>query len=280
MASINTTCFNLRALIESKKAGKLSPRKVCVPKYCMVLVNRLKNEWAVICIDPQSIRNSVKGIQHGIEQHNRFSKELRLSPKGKMNSPGDGFVPLREKVVERATSPWGRLTTQRENDAGRFRECSSRKRAFSLRGKTLFTLLNDKVVGKVTVPRKKANKLVFSRERADDIFPRGGYGDRVVPKRKRRFQPEDKFTPPKGRFFSLREKIADNFTSPREKIWERHIPLIRPIFPRDGPSSLRYRMMSHKDKFTSPKDMVENKLVFFQGKGCRDGKACEVYHSS
>ena len=39
-------------------------------------------------------------------------------------------------------------------------------------------------------------------------------------------------------------------------------------------------MMSSRDKFTSPKDMVGNKLVFFQGKGCRDGKASEVYHSS
>ena len=80
--------------------------------------------WATVYIDPPSGRNSMKGIQQGTKQHNRFYKEMRLSPKGKMSSPGDGFVPLREKVAERATSPWGRLTTPRENDADRFRECS------------------------------------------------------------------------------------------------------------------------------------------------------------
>ena len=41
-ASINTTSFDLRSLIESKKAGKLSPKKVWVPKYCLVGVDRLK----------------------------------------------------------------------------------------------------------------------------------------------------------------------------------------------------------------------------------------------
>ena len=50
--------------------------------------------------------------------------------------------------------------------------------------------------------------------------------------------------------------------SPREKTWERHIPPVRPIFPRDGPSSPRYKMMFPKDKFSSPKDMVGNKPVF------------------
>ena len=48
VASVNTTSFDLRALIESKKAGKLSPRKVWVPKYCLVHVDRLKKEWAVV----------------------------------------------------------------------------------------------------------------------------------------------------------------------------------------------------------------------------------------
>ena len=43
---------------------------------------------------------------------------------------------------------------------------------FSLRGK--FTPPNDKVVRKVTVPRKKTNKPVFPRERAKGRFPRGG----------------------------------------------------------------------------------------------------------
>ena len=75
--------------------------------------------------------------------------------------------------------------------------------------------------------------------------------------KKQSFFPRGKFTPPKGRFFSSREKIADNFTSPRKKTWERHIPPIIPIFPRVRPSSPRYR-----DKFTSPKDMVRHKHVF------------------
>ena len=60
VASVNTTSFDLRALIESKKEGKLSLRKVWVPKYYMVRVDRLKKEWAVVCIDPPSERNSVK----------------------------------------------------------------------------------------------------------------------------------------------------------------------------------------------------------------------------
>ena len=67
VALVNTTNFDLRALIESKKAGKLSLRKVWVPKYCMVRVDRLKKEWAIVCIDPPSGRNSMKGIQQGIE---------------------------------------------------------------------------------------------------------------------------------------------------------------------------------------------------------------------
>ena len=63
MASINIDNFNLRALIEFKKAGKISPRKVWVPKYCLVCVDRLKNEWAAVCINPPSRRNSVMGIK-------------------------------------------------------------------------------------------------------------------------------------------------------------------------------------------------------------------------
>ena len=103
-------------------------------------------------------------------------------------------------AAERPTPPRGRFTAPREkNDAGRFREYSSRKKAFSLRGK--FTSLNNKVVGKVTILRKKANKLSFPRERAEGRFLRGGYEDRVVPLSKRRFLPEYGITPPKGRFF-------------------------------------------------------------------------------
>ena len=78
VASINTTSFNRRALIESKKVEKLSLRKEWVPKYYMVRVDKLKNEWATICTNPLSGRNSVKEIQQGIEQHNRFSKKRKL----------------------------------------------------------------------------------------------------------------------------------------------------------------------------------------------------------
>ena len=41
--------------------------------------------------------------------------------------------------------------------------------------------------------------------------------DRIVPLSKRRFMPKDRITPSKGRFFPPREKIANNFTSLREK---------------------------------------------------------------
>ena len=65
MALVNITSFDLRELIESKKEGKLSPRKIWVPKFCLVRIDRLKNEWAAIYIDPPSRRNSMKGIQQG-----------------------------------------------------------------------------------------------------------------------------------------------------------------------------------------------------------------------
>ena len=78
--------------------------------------------------------------------------KMKLSPKGKTNSVEE-FIPPREKVVERPTPPWGRFISPRENDAGRFRECFSRKIAFSLSGK--FIPLNGKIVVKVNSPRKK-----------------------------------------------------------------------------------------------------------------------------
>ena len=177
-----------------------------------------------------------------------------------MDSSGDGFIPPREKAAERPTPPRDRFTAPRENDAGKFRECLSRNRAFSPRGK--FTPPNDKVVGKVTIPRNKENKLVFPRKRDEGRFITGGYGDRVVPLSKRRFLLEDRITPPKGRFFPLREKIVDNFTSSREKVGEGHVPPVSLVFPRGGHSSSRYIMMSSRDKFTSLKDMVGNKYVF------------------
>ena len=73
----------------------------------------------------------------------------------------------------------------------------------SLWGK--FTPPNDKVVKKATIPRKKTNKLVFPRESVEGRFPRGGYGDKVVPLSKRSFMSYDRITPPNGRFFPPRE---------------------------------------------------------------------------
>ena len=49
----------------------------------------------------------------------------------------------------------------------------------------------------------------------------------------------DNFTSPRGRFFSSKEKIADNFTSPRILAGERHISPTKPIFLRGRPSSPR-----------------------------------------
>ena len=40
-----------------------------------------------------------------------------------------------------------------------------KKESLSPKGKSLFTLLNDKSIGKVIVQRKMAKKIVFSRER-------------------------------------------------------------------------------------------------------------------
>ena len=62
VASINTASFDLRALIESKMVGKLSLRKVWVPKYFLVHVDKLKNEWSAVCTNPSLGRNSMKGI--------------------------------------------------------------------------------------------------------------------------------------------------------------------------------------------------------------------------
>ena len=186
--SVNIASFDLRALIESKKARKLSPGKVWVTKYYLVHVDRLKKGWAAVCTDPPSGRNSMKGIQQGTEQQNSFSKKMKLSPKGKTNSPKE-FIPPREKVVESPTPPWGRFISQMDNDAGRFRECSSRKIVFSLRGK--FTPLNGKIEGKVNSLRKNTG--------------------------------------------------------------ERHVYPLRPMFPKGGPISLRYRMRFTKDNFTLQK---------------------------
>ena len=65
VTSINIASFALRPLIESKKAGKFFLRKVCVPKYCLVCVDKLKNEWSEDCTHPPPGINLVKGIQQG-----------------------------------------------------------------------------------------------------------------------------------------------------------------------------------------------------------------------
>ena len=115
-----------------------------------------------------------------------------------------------------------------------------------------FTPLKEKVVGKVTVPR----------ERAEGRCPRGGSRDKFVPLCKRRFLHEDIITLPKGKIFSPREKIADNFTSPRKKAKGGHVSLVKSIFPKGGPNSPRYRVISPRCKFTSLKNMVGNKPDF------------------
>ena len=63
VALINIVSFDLRALIESKKEGKLSPRTVRVLKYYLVCVDKLKIEWSTVCTNPPLGRNSMKGIQ-------------------------------------------------------------------------------------------------------------------------------------------------------------------------------------------------------------------------
>ena len=83
----------------------------------------------------------MKGIQQGTEQHNQLFKKSKFSPRDKTNSLEDEFVPLRENDAERTTSQWGRFISPRENDAGRFKACSLRKRACSLRGKSVLLMI-------------------------------------------------------------------------------------------------------------------------------------------
>ena len=50
---------------------------------------------------------------------------------------------------------------------------------------------------------------------------------------------KDSFTSPRGRFFSSKEKIVDNFTSLRNLARKRHVSLVIPMFLRGRPSSPR-----------------------------------------
>ena len=49
--------------------------------------------------------------------------------------------------------------------------------------------------------------------------------------------PGDNFTSLRGRFFSSKENIADNFTSPRNLVRERHVSPAIPVFLKGRPSS-------------------------------------------
>ena len=49
----------------------------------------------------------------------------------------------------------------------------------------------------------------------------------------------DNFTSLRGRLFSLRDNIANNLTSLKKKVGERHVSPTKPIFPRGRPNSPR-----------------------------------------
>ena len=49
----------------------------------------------------------------------------------------------------------------------------------------------------------------------------------------------DNFTSARGRFLSLKEKIVDNFISPRNLAGERHVSPTKPVFLRGRPNSPR-----------------------------------------
>ena len=117
------------------------------------------------------------------------------------------------------------------NGASRFRECSLRKKAFSLRGK--FAPLNGKIVWKVNSLRKKVGKRHVYPLRP--MCPKGGP---ISPRYRMKFT-SDNFTSSRGRFFSSKEKTANNFTSPRKLAGERHVSPAIPGFLRSRPSSLR-----------------------------------------
>ena len=112
-----------------------------------------------------------------------------------------------------------------------FRECSSRKKDFSPRGK--FTPLYDRIAWKVNSPWKNARERHVYPPRP--MFSKGGL---ISPRYRMKFT-RDNFTSPRGRFFSSRKKIVDNFSSPRNLTRKRHVSLARPIFPRGRPSSSR-----------------------------------------
>ena len=102
---------------------------------------------------------------------------------------------------------------------------------FSSRGK--FTPLNGKISGKANSLRKKAGERHIYP--LNPMFPKG----RLISLRYRMKFTRDNFTSLGGRFFPSKEKIADNFTFPRNLAGERHVSPARPIFLRGIPSSPR-----------------------------------------
>lgn len=59
-------------------------------------------------------------------------------------------------------------------------------------------------------------------------------------------------------FSHIREKMTDNFTSPRKIAKKRPI---KPIVSREEPSSPNQRMVPHKNKFSSRSGIMEEKPV-------------------
>ena len=106
-----------------------------------------------------------------------------------------------------------------------------KKKIFFPMGK--FTPLNGKIAGKVNSPRKK------TRER--HVYPLKPMFQKCGPisLRYRMKFTRDNFTSPRGRFFSSKEKIANNFTSPRNLVGERHLSPAKFVFLRGRPSSPR-----------------------------------------
>ena len=63
-------------------------------------------------------------------------------------------------------------------------------------------------------------------------------------KKKELFSPRGKFTPLNG-------KIAGKVNSPKKKVGERYVYPLRPMFPKGGLISPRYKMKFTRDYFTS-----------------------------
>ena len=86
-----------------------------------------------------------------------------------------------------------------------------------------------------------------ARERhVSPLMPMFTKGGPISPMYRMKFT-RDNFTSPRGRFFSSREKIADNFTSSRNLAGERHVSPTKIVFLRVGPNSPR-KEVANKEK--------------------------------